>query len=162
MEILLGRENEYERAKRLLNAGHHPTFIGRNQISRQAKQGGLIFASVAEKKEKTDAAVALINVRNSTLMVLNVHPKFRSMGVGGEFLRFLRPNFARVVESAVPWFQKQGYLSVGALKQGRTLRTEVMVRAELVELSGKAWRVYSQGCPCAQEECAHLKPKLAC
>jgi GNAT superfamily N-acetyltransferase len=154
-EPQLGRQAEYKRAKDLLNAGRHPTFIGRQMLSRCAEQGGLTFAV----KDGRDIGVAMIGTRTSTLLVMCVHPEFRSLGVGGEFLSFLRPNFARVLESAVPWFTRQGYKAIGQMKQGRTLRTQVMVREELIGLGGRLRRVYGEGCDCTQKRRNRECPK---
>lgn len=144
--MILGREQEYERAKRLLNAGKHPTFIGRETVRRNAKQGGLIFAVI----DGIDAAVAVIGIRNGTLLVLNVHPNYRAAGLGSAFLRFLMPNFARVLESAVPWFEKNGYVSLGEPKQGRRFRTQVMVWAVLLDITGRLQHTHGLKCPCSQ------------
>lgn len=148
---MIGRTTEYKRAKTILNAGRHPTFIGRDMVCRNAVQGGLIFAVV----NGTDAAVSVINVRNSTLLVFCVHPAFRKCGLGSQFIQFLRPNFARVVESAVAWFERNGYKQVGNWKQGRILRTAIMVRGELIDFAGRAKSVYQAGCPCARSNCTH-------
>ncbi len=146
MRIELGRPHEYARAKRLLNAGKHPTFIGRRQMERAALQGGLIFAVTAEG----DAAVALISTRRGVLQALNVHPAWRSHGLGTWFLAFLKPNFARVVEHAEPWFERQGYVPCGDWHQGRRLRTRLMIRAGLMEVAGRVHRLMGMRCECAQ------------
>jgi GNAT superfamily N-acetyltransferase len=148
--VTLGRETDYKRAKALLNRGRHPTFIGPELVERQAKQGGLLFAQVDGK----DAAVAVINIHLGSLSVLCVLPEHRNCGLGTAFLRYLSPNFARVTESAVPWFERNGYEKLGEMKQGRTLKTQIMVRRELLGLAGRVRRVFSAGCPCAQSGCA--------
>lgn len=130
-----GRQSEYKAAKDLLNVGRHPAFIGRDTVSKSALNGGLFFAQY----EGRDVAVAIVNPRVSTLLVLNVHPEHRSHGRA--FLEFVRPNFARVVENAVPWFERNGYISIGEMKQGRTLRTQIMVRGELPALAGRIQRL---------------------
>lgn len=135
--VRLGRTDEYKAAKGLLNAGRHPSFIGRETVAKAATNGGLFFA----QHDGQDVAVAIINPRVSTLLVLNVHPAHRSHGLGAAFLGFVRPNFARVLESAVPWFERQGYTPIGAMKQGRTLKTQIMVRAELPALAGRVARL---------------------
>lgn len=132
--VRLGRTSEYKAAKDLLNAGRHPSFIGRETVAKAASNGGLLFAQHGGQ----DVAVAIINPRVSTLLVLNVHPAHRSHGLGSAFLGFVRPNFARVLESAV---ERQGYVAIGDMKQGRTLRTQIMVRAELPGLAGRIARL---------------------
>lgn len=133
--------------------------MGKNQVSRQAKQGGLLFAQV----DGQDAAVAVINIHLGSLTVLCVIPDHRKRGLGSAFLKYLSPNFARVVESAVPWFEKNGYERVGKMKEGRTLKTQVMVRKELMTLAGRVKRVFAQGCPCTRTGCgkAHSRKKAA-
>jgi GNAT superfamily N-acetyltransferase len=147
LQVVLGRPDEYERAKRLLNQGRHPAFIGRGTVQRNAIQGGLLFAQVHGQ----DAAVALIGIRNGTLLVLNVLPAHRGAGLGRKFVEFLRPNFARVVESAVPFFEGCGYKSIGKSKQGRTLKTQIMVRSELIGLAGRLQQTHGDHCPCAHD-----------
>ena len=132
-EQQLGRETEYDRAKAILNVGRHPTFIGRELVGRCARNGGLLFFTVNGE----DAAVVIVNPKISALNVLCVLPRFRSMGVGRQIIGFLRPNFVRAVEGAVPYFERLGYVGFGRWKQGRTLRTRVMVRGELRSLSGR-------------------------
>jgi len=144
LQVALGKTNEYDRAKGILNRGKHPTFIGKTMVQRNALQGGLLFCIVDGK----DAAAALVNVRNSTLLVLNVLPEFRSRGVGARFLSFIRPNFARVVSFAVPWFERQGYVAIGEPKQGRKLATQIMARKELFSLAGRVSKAFAEGCRC--------------
>lgn len=139
-KICIGRQDEYARAKSILNAGRHPTFIGRTMVERCAVNGGLIFLQIDDE----DAAVVLINPRRNVLLVLNVIPKFRSLGVGKYLIDFLKPNFARVVESACSWFERNGYKKIGDLKPGRSLNTQVMVRENIIGLSGRIRRVLSQ------------------
>jgi GNAT superfamily N-acetyltransferase len=131
--VEVGRPDEYDRAKILLNAGKHPTFVGREIIARCARNGGLLFFVVEDK----DAAVAAINTRKNVLLVLNVHPKYRGRRLGQHIVEFIKPNFVRAVESAVPWFERLGYVSVGIWKMGRSLRTRVMVRSSLRTLAGR-------------------------
>jgi GNAT superfamily N-acetyltransferase len=148
IQIVLGNPTEYRRAKRLLDLGHHPTFIGRGCVERNAIQGGLIFAQL----EKQDVAVAVIGIRNGTLLVLNVHPLFRSRGIGSQLLGFLRPNFARVIESRVAWFESMGYAPLGAMKKGRVYKTQIMVRKELMSIAAKLAATHGLRCPCS--DCA--------
>lgn len=96
--------------------------------------------------------MALIGIRNGTLLVLNVLPMHRGIGLGRKFVNFLRPNFARVLESAVPFFEGCGYKSIGKLKQGRSLRTQIMVRSELIGLAGRLQQTHGRHCPCAHDE----------
>lgn len=143
----VGRCNEYARAKTLLNQGRHPAFIGRSTYDRCARDGGALFFTVGT----TDVAVALVNAKNSTLLALNVHPEHRGHGLGAAVIQFLRPNFARVIDTKVDWFTTRGYLPVGAPKQGRTHQTQVMVRSELRELSGRVSQLVGDRCRCSEQ-----------
>ncbi len=146
--VRIGRASDYDRAKQLLNKGRHPAFIGRTSLGRWAEQGGLVFATL----EDQDIAVAAINTRNGTLMVLNIHPDHRSHGLGSVFIDYLKPNFARVVESAVPWFERQGYTALGEWKQGRSLRTRVMARNGLFDVAGRVASRIGDTCHCTEHD----------
>ena len=148
LQVELARPDEYQRAKRLFNQGRHPAFIGRDTLARAASQGGLLF--LRDDAGGRDIAVALIGMRNGTLLAFNVHPDYRAFGVGSWFLRYLTPNFARVVEFAVPWFERNGYVRLGALKKGRSLNTQIMVRRGLLTVAGKLSRTHGRRCPCAE------------
>ena len=63
----------------------------------------MIFVFVDE-----DVAVAVVNPAINTLLVLNVLPEHRSHGLGSAILRYLQCNFARVVEGAIPFFERNG------------------------------------------------------
>lgn len=145
--VTLGRPDEYRRAKRLLDQGKHPTFVGRDTVTRQARQGGLLFARADDR----DVAVAVVNVRRQVLLVMNVHPDWRGTGAGSWFLEFVRPNWVRAVESAVPWFEQRGYTPIGALKHGRALNTQVMVRSGLMELAGRVSKCLGDRCRCTEQ-----------
>lgn len=133
--VEVGRPNaaDYARAKRLLNIGRHPTFVGRDMVARCARNGGLLFFVV----DGLDAAVVLVNPRNNVLTVMCVRPNLRGCGLGGRVLQFVKPNFVRAVEGAVPWFERQGYKPIGEWKIGRALRTRMMVRESLISLAGR-------------------------
>jgi GNAT superfamily N-acetyltransferase len=136
-EILDSTDSDYSRAKRMLDRGRHPTFIGRDQFKSAARNGGVIIARVGDE----DAAVAMTNPRLNSLNVLNVLPQYRKQGVGAVFVEYLKCNWARVVENAVPWFEKQGYQKIGAMKQGRRLRTQIMAYRLLFELGARLRRL---------------------
>jgi GNAT superfamily N-acetyltransferase len=139
---IVGRVADYGRVKTLLNRGRHPTFIGREMISRAAHNGGVLLFVLDDK----DVAASVMNVRTNALTVLCVDPSLRGRGFGSEVLRFLKPNWVRALESAVPWFEARGYRAVGDWKQGRSLRTRVLVRETLLSLSG---RLRARLGPCA-------------
>jgi hypothetical protein len=54
---------------------------------------------------------------------------------------YIKINWVRAVESAVPFFEKRGYTRVGEWKQGRTLRTGILVRTSLISLAGRLRKV---------------------
>lgn len=139
--VSIGRIDEYKRAKTILNRGNHPAFIGHSPVERNAENGGLLFFQI----EGEDAAVAVVNARKSILIVFNVLPKFRGSGLGKQIIEYLRPNFARVVESAVPFFIKCGYEPLGEMKMGQSLKTQIMVRSNLLGLSGRLRAVLDPG-----------------
>lgn len=130
--VRLARQDEYAEFKRLLDVGKHPTFIGREMFSKNANNGGALFYIFAGGI----VAASLINPKNGVLLVLNVHPQHRGHGLGGTIINFLMPNFARVLETKVPWFEKNGYVSIGRLKSGLKLKTQIMIRKNLLTLAG--------------------------
>jgi hypothetical protein len=122
-----------------LNHGKHPTFIGREMALKAASNGGVfVFAFAGE-----DIAVAVVNPALNCLTVLNVSPEHRSHGLGGAILRYLQCNFARVLESAVPFFARNGYTPRGALKIGKSLKTQVMVKSSLLTLAGRVSEIFA-------------------
>lgn len=131
--VVPGDEGEYRRTKSVLNRGRHPTFVGRDTVERQAKNGGLLFVTVSGD----DLAVAVVNAKTGVLLVFNVVPEHRSHGLGRAVINHIIPNFVRAVEHAVPWFERLGYQAVGDWIEGRSLRTRVLVREQLFALAGK-------------------------
>ncbi len=79
--------------------------------------GGVMVFSFGGK----DVSVAVVNPAINTLLVLNIHPEHRGHGLGSALLWYLQCNFARVLESAIPFFERNGYQVVGSLKQGKSL-----------------------------------------
>lgn len=90
-----------------------------------------------------DVSVAVVNPAINTLLVLNIHPEHRGHGLGSALLRYLQCNFARVLESAIPFFERNGYQVVGSLKQGKSLKTQVMIKSALIPLAGRVARLYA-------------------
>ncbi len=90
-----------------------------------------------------DVGVAIVNPSINTLLVLNVHPRHRSHGLGAAILRYLQCNFARVLESAVPFFERNGYKAMGQMHQGKSLKTQVMIKSSLIPLAGRVARLYT-------------------
>jgi len=84
-----------------------------------------------------DVAVSIVNPALNDLLVLNVLPAHRSHGMGARVLDYLQVNFARVIDSAVPWFERQGYVIAGEPNQGKRYITRVMVKKSLLSLAGR-------------------------
>lgn len=126
--------------KRVLDLGKHPTFIGRELFAHSARNGGAFAFSYGTE----DVAVALLNPRLNVLLVINVLPTHRSHGLGSAVLTYLQCSFARVLESAIPFFERSGYTSVGELHQGNRLRTQVMIKQSLLALAGRVSRIYGK------------------
>jgi GNAT superfamily N-acetyltransferase len=124
--------------KALLNRGQHPTFIGRKQVAQSAGNGGVVMFVYRAK----DVAVAVVNARLNVLTVLCVVPEHRRHGLGSACLEYLQCNFARVIEATVPFFERNGYTSIGEMKQGRSLKTQIMVRKDLLTLAGRVAKLY--------------------
>lgn len=134
----LAREEGYREFKHILDLGRHPAFIGRDTMQNNARNGGALFYDF----HGAPVAVSLINPRYGILLALNVRPEHRAHGLGAAIVNFLMPNFVRALESKVPWFEKLGYVSVGKLKRGIRLNTQVMARGALFTLAGRlaqAW-----------------------
>ena len=71
-----------------------------------------------------------------------VVPEHQGHGLGSAMLSYLACNFARVETRAVPFFERNGFVSIGAPKKGKTLYTQVMVRDSLRTLAGRVAKIY--------------------
>ena len=139
-EAVQAHADEYRRVKRILDRGKHPTFIGRNLVLRVTRNGGCtIFRFNGE-----DIGVSIVNPMKNVLLVLNVDPSHRSHGLGTAILRYVQANFARVLESAVPFFERNGYTKVGSLKRGNSLNTQVMIKSSLIALAGRISAIHAK------------------
>lgn len=153
-EVTLGRTTDYRRCKRILDRAHFPAFVGRDTVRRSAQDGGLLFFTY----EGEDAAVAVMNARNSTALALAVLPTHQGHGLGSAIVEYARPNFRRVTTEFVPYFQARGYSPIGEPKQGRKFATQIMVRTELLGLAGRVSRVLGDAdgsCSCADPSHDH-------
>jgi len=139
-EVETGKVTEYRRAKNLLNAGKHPAFIGRDTVTKNARNGGLLFFLHAG----IDCAVAVVNPRRNVLLVLNVIPSHRGHGLGTAAVKYMQCSFVRAIESKVPYFEAIGYTSIGDWKQGRTFKTRIMVKNGLMQLAGRVAALLSR------------------
>ena len=106
--------------------------------ARKAKNGGCFRFQFAG----SDIATAIVNPRLNILLALAVVPEHQGHGLGTAILRYLACNFARVESRAVPFFERNGFIAIGELKKGKTLYTQIMVRASLIPLAGRVARIY--------------------
>lgn len=136
-----GRSHEYARAKAILNVGKHPTFIGRSLYAVSTRNGGATFFTVNGR----DAAVALVQPRTNCLLVLCIVPPLRRYGLGQAIVAYLQTSFARVIETAVPFFERCGFVSIGRAKMGKRWKTQVMCRRSLIDLAGRVSRILGDG-----------------
>lgn len=137
-QVRPARAEEYSRIKAILNAGKHPAFIGRQMVLDKTRNGGAMLFTL----DGLDVAAAVVNPRLNVLLVLNVLPSHRGHGLGRALVDYLQCNFARVVQSAVPFFERCGYVTIGKAKKGNRLYTQVMVRASLLKLAGRMAKLY--------------------
>lgn len=105
-----------------------------------AKNGGCFVFQFAQ----ADVACAVVNARLNVLLALSVVPEHQGHGLGSAIIRYLACNFARVESHAVPFFVRNGFVSVGAPKKGKTLYTQVMVRDSLRSLAGRVAAIYGR------------------
>lgn len=49
-----------------------------------------------------------------------------------------------MLESAVPFFERNGYTKVGSLKRGNSLNTQVMIKSTLIALAGRISEIYAK------------------
>lgn len=140
----VGRAHEYHQLKRVLDRAYFPTFIGRQSVQMQVPNGGVTLYEYAGDT----IGATVINVNLGILNVLAVVPEHQGHHLGRAILAYTRPNFARVIEQKVGWFEAHGYTSLGAMHMGRRFRTQVMVRGELMQLAGRARRLLMGSCGC--------------
>lgn len=122
---------DYDRVKRVMTKARHPTFIGREQVTRSAVNGGVLVWTM----DGEDVATSIVDTRRSVLLALSVARP--SEGIGGRVLQYIRPNWARVVAHKVDWFSRHGYECVGRRTKGKTLETQIMVRRGLRSLGAR-------------------------
>ena len=107
--------------------------VGRDLIGRAALQGGLQFA----EHQGRDVGVTVINPRTGVLQVLSIILSHQGHGLGSAMVNYLMPNIVRALSTVVPFFERLGYQCVGEPIQGKSLLTQVMVRARLFEIAGR-------------------------
>jgi GNAT superfamily N-acetyltransferase len=139
-QAIQAKADEYDRVKTILNRGKHPTFVGRRLVLISTRNGGCTIFRHAG----ADIGVSIVNPMKNVLLVLNVIPEHRSHGIGSAILRYVQANFARVLESAVPFFERNGYSRVGAIKRGNSLNTQVMIKSSLIPLAGRLSILYNR------------------
>ena len=136
--VRVGRTNEYRRAKRIFDRAKFPTFMGRDTVVRAAREGGLLFFTV----DGEDIGVIVNGLASAVV------PEHQGHGFASAMIRYHRPNFIRVTEDFVGFHERLGYRVVGEAKQGRRFKTFVMVREDLIHLSGRIRKVVGDKCKC--------------
>lgn len=131
--IKLARVSQYQQFKKILDKGRHPAFIGRNTFESNARNGGASFYLFNNEI----IGVTLCNARLGVLIALNVIPNHRGHRCGQAIVNYLMPNFVRSIESKIKFFKNLGYISIGEIKKGISLNTQIMVRANLIKLAGR-------------------------
>ena len=123
---------DYRQLKAIFNRARHPTFIGRSLCASAVKTARFRFQFAG-----SDIATAIVNPRLNILLALAVVREHQGHGLGTAILRYLACNFARVESRAVPFFERNGFIAIGEPKKGKTLYTQIMVRASLIPLAGR-------------------------
>jgi GNAT superfamily N-acetyltransferase len=147
--VRLARAADYAPWKKILDAGRHPAFIGKDTMMSNATNGGALFYEL----DGFAVAVSLINPHYGILLALNVRPEHRSHGLGAAIVNFLVPNFVRAIESKVEWFERLGYKRIGKLKRGISLNTQLMARAALFSLAGNLRKAWAHDLPLNEKLC---------
>lgn len=142
--VRLIKPDEAHMFKGLVNRWGHPTYVGPNMVERHARNGGAILAM----HKGSPAAAALVNPRTNVGLVLNVHPQHRGHGLGRAVVAYICPNFWRVVEHAVPFFEREGYTKLGHGHQGRKLITYIMAHKRVMNLAGRVAETLGDQCVC--------------
>lgn len=124
--------------KQIFNQAKHPTFIGSHMQAICARNGGAFMFYV----ESAPIACALVNPRLNVLLAMAVIPSHQKHGLGSAILKYLQCNFARVETRAISFFERNGFISIGKLKKGRSLMTQIMVRDSLRKLAGRVNAIY--------------------
>lgn len=104
--------DDYDRAKRILNAARHPGYVGREMFQRAVTTGNATVAMI----DGVDLGIAII--AKGKLCALSVILKAQGRGIGAALLARTRPRFITAIMDKVRWFEKQGYRSVGAPSVG--------------------------------------------
>lgn len=146
--VQVGRTSEYRRAKKIFDHAKFPTFMGRETITRAAREGGLLFFTFNGE----DVGV-IVNALASA-----VEPAHQGHGLGSAMIRYHRPNFLRSTEEFVAFHERLGYTAIGEAKQGRKFKTWVMVRSDLINLSGRIRTVVGEKCRCCPHG-EHVEPE---
>lgn len=124
--VSLGTD-DYDRAKRVLNAARHPGFVGRELFFRCATRGTCTIAVMGG----SDVGVALVS--NDKLQAMSVIRAAQGGGVGGALLAHVKPRWVNAIIERVPWFEKRGYRTVGGPRASQRGSTAT----QLLELVGE-------------------------
>lgn len=126
--FVLLNPDEYDRAKKILNAAKHPGFVGRELFFRCATKGRVCVCVV----DSEDAGVCFVAA--DKVQALSVAVKHQGRGVGQALMAHLKPRFVNAIGERVGWFEKIGYAPVGAAKVGQNGKHIT----QLMERSGEA------------------------
>ena len=137
-QVRLARPSDYQAWKRVLTVARFPTYMGEEVMKRNARNGGAMFYDV----DRQPVGVSLINPRLSIGLVLAVVPAHHNHGMATAILEYLMPNWARVLDAYVEWFEQRGYSRLGTPKKGQKHTTHVMVRSALLGLAGRLAEVW--------------------
>jgi hypothetical protein len=100
IEFVTLRPDEYDRAKKVLNAAKHPGFVGRELFYRCATTGQAVIAVLDTK----DVGVALI--AKGKLQALSVDVRCQGHGVGAQLVNHLQPQWVQAIAEKISWFEK--------------------------------------------------------
>ena len=140
-QVVIGRPDDYARAKKILNNAKYPAFIGRNNWERNSVNGGCLFYLFQDES----IACTISNPKKNQLLSMAVLKSHQGHGLGDVINKFLNSSFVRSTEQMTPWFEKRGYERIGEPIQGRSLKTIILVKKGLRETSGRLRRIYEKG-----------------
>ena len=125
--------DDYKPAGRFLSQNEYPAWFGPMVFRRYITNGGGFWFH----HRGVPVGVGILNPRLSSLGALAVSKSHRGHGLGRAIVEFLQPNFVRAVEHKVPYFERLGFVPVGAMKRGIRLNVQVMCRKSLFQLAGR-------------------------
>lgn len=104
--------DDYDRAKRVLNAARHPGFVGRELYHRCATTGICCLAV----RDGIDLGVALVT--KDKLQALSVARVGQGGGVGSALMAEVKPRWVSSILERVAFFERLGYTKIGGPRVG--------------------------------------------